>query len=98
MTGVSALATAFGFLGILPFLLLGLALALLTAGGLATGLPPAYAASVGLIAVAGVVLCFLLSAGYLLAWGVLRALCQIHAEMQAARWHVEEAARRATRE
>ncbi len=74
MRNVSALASVFGFLGIVPFVLvLGLA-ALLLLMNAAQGLPTGYLVTALPVALA---VCFVVSAGNLLAWGVLRSLCEI---------------------
>ena len=79
---VSALASVFGFLGIAPFVLvLGLA-ALLLLTNAAQGLPTGYLVTAVPVALA---VCFAVSAGNLLAWGILRALCEIEHSLQLGR-------------
>ncbi len=80
MSNVSALATVFGIVGLIPFAILLLVTGILWTGGLASGLPVDY---VGWMVLGGLAACFALSGGYLLAWGVLRALCEICGELRA---------------
>ncbi len=74
MRNVSALASVFGFLGIAPFGLVILVALLLFATNVGRGLPTDYLVMTVPIALAA---CFVLSAGNLLAWGILRSLCEI---------------------
>ncbi len=75
---VSTLASVFGFLGCAPFVLAMLAVMLLFATNVGRGLPAGYLVMVVPAALAA---CFVLSAGNLLAWGVLRSLCEIEKRM-----------------
>lgn len=70
MSSVSFLASIFGFVAVLPFILLAVVLLLASAA-----VP---AGSMVLAVILGIVLCFTLSAGAFMCWGVLRSLCEIH--------------------
>ncbi len=82
MKGVSALASVFGFLGVAPFVLVVLAALLLFATKVGRGLPADYLVTAVPVAL---VACFIVSAGNLLAWGILRALCEIEHSLQLGR-------------
>ena len=72
MKRVSFLAGVFGAIGCLPFVVLALGLVLAAS---ANTIP---SSSLGMVAVGGIVVAFVMSANALMYWGVLKSLCEIH--------------------